>query len=177
MNVVIDRPEARSLPSRHRFALARLIAFVRLRSERPAADRPEHLVLPIDRDQSAVEVYTIAVWVFLTTASYFAASLPLPLLLAILAAIPLTFLALHVPVVGGGLALRLLLGDKDHVSIISAGGMAMLLIWSLFVARSATWARYAAWFFLAVLAGNGVAKVILWLLNPRVQAAEDGCAL
>src|SRR6476620_7699211 len=106
MNVVVDRPEARLLPSRHRFALARLIAYVRLFRARPAANQPEHLILPIDRDQTAAEMNGIAIWVFVTTTCYFAAALPLAFWLAVIVAIPLAAIAIHLPIVVGGPILR-----------------------------------------------------------------------
>ena len=178
MNVIADRPEARLLPSRHHFAIARLVAFIRLqlRGDGRAIEMPEHLILPIDRDQSSAETYSVAVWVFVTTASYFVAILPLPWPLALLAAIPLAFVAIHIPIVGGGPLLRLLAGDKNYVSAISAITMGALLLSSLYIARTATWARIVAWFFLAVVAGNAIAAVILWMLRGRVQAAEKRCA-
>jgi hypothetical protein len=176
MNVVVDRPEARWLPSRHRFAIARLFAFARLQhGARSTAERPEHLILAIDRDQSASEAHTVAIWVFVTTASYLAALLPLPAPLAIAAAIPLASLAIHIPFIGGGLAVRLITRHENHVRIVSAGTMGLLLIWSSYVAWTTTWARFVAWFFFAVLATNGLAALILWLLRASVQAAEERC--
>ena len=89
MNVVVNRPEARWLPSRHRFALAQLIAFARLRrGEQQVANGPDHLILSANRDQSAAESYAVAVWVFVTVAAYLLAILPMPLPLAIIVAIP-----------------------------------------------------------------------------------------
>ncbi|MEA2240185.1 MAG: hypothetical protein QOC81_4909 [Thermoanaerobaculia bacterium] len=178
MNVIADRPEARLLPSRHHFAIARLVAFLRLqlRADGRSVETPEHLILPIDRDQSSAEIYAIATWVFLTTASYFACLLPLPLPLALLAAIPLAFIAIHIPIVVGGPLVRLLAGEKNHVRTISAITMGALLISSLYIARTATWARVVAWLFLTVVAGNAIAAVILWMLRGRVQAAEKRCA-
>lgn len=176
MNVVVDRPEARWLPSRHRFAIARLIALARLRrGARPTMERPEHLILAIDRDQSAAEAHGVAVWVFVTTASYFAALLPLPAPLAIVAAIPIASLAIHIPFLGGGLALRLITRDENHVRIVSVGTIGLLLIASSYVALTTTWARFVAWFFFAILAINGMGALILWLLRTRVQAAEERC--
>ncbi|MEA2336532.1 MAG: hypothetical protein QOE82_539, partial [Thermoanaerobaculia bacterium] len=99
MNVVVDRPEARWLPSRHRFALARLIAYVTLRGARGVAEKPEHLILPIDRDQTAVEMNSIAVWVLATTICYVAAVLPLAWPIALIIAIPLALIAVHFPIV------------------------------------------------------------------------------
>src|ERR1043166_10136563 len=77
VNVVFDRPDARWLPSRHRVALARLIAYAKLRGARADAKNAEHLILSIDRDQTAAEMNVVAIWVFLTTTCYIAPALPL----------------------------------------------------------------------------------------------------
>jgi hypothetical protein len=178
LNVVVGRPEARWLPSRHHFALARLIAFAQLiRGRRSASSMPEHLILSIDRGQSAAENHSAAIWIFLTTASYIAALLPMRMPLAFIAAVPLTFVILHIPIVVGGPILRLLAGDENHVNLISMTTMALLLIWSSYVARSVSWARFVAWFFFAVVAGNAISWLILWLLRRQVRAAEDRCVL
>lgn len=177
MNVIINRSAARWLPSRHRFALAQLLAFALLRrSEVQTTDDPDHLILPIDRDQSAAESYAVAIWVFLTVAAYLAATLPLRLPLSIIVAIPLASIVLHIPIVAGGLILRVLLGDKDHVKIVSLGTIGLLMVWSFYVVRSNSWARIVAMAFFAVLACNTIAAVILWLLRAAVRAEESQCA-
>lgn len=175
LHVAIDRPEARWLPSRHRFALWRLVAFVRLRWSRPPLERPEHLILSIDRDQTAVEMHCVAAWVFVTTTCYFAAFLPFALPLSIVIAIVLAAIAIHVPIVPGGGMLRLLMGDGDRIKIISVTTMGLLLIASSYIATTTTWARYAAWFFFAILITNCIAAAILWLLRNAVRAAEERC--
>jgi hypothetical protein len=177
MNVVVNRPEARWLPSRHRFALAQLVAFTRLRrSAQQSTSAPDHLILSIDRDQSAAESYAVAIWVFVTAATYFAATLPMPLPLAFIVAIPLASIVLHLPIVIGGPILRLILGDNDHIKVVSAGTMLLLIVWSFYVARGDSWARFIAWFFFAVLVCNAIAAAILWLLRGVVQAEESRCA-
>ncbi|MEA2166679.1 MAG: hypothetical protein QOK37_4806 [Thermoanaerobaculia bacterium] len=178
MNVVIDRPQARWLPSRHHFALARLLAFVQLRwSKGAGSPTPEHLILSIDRDQSAAEHYCAAMWTVLTTASYIAVLLPLRMPFAFFIAVPLAFFAIHIPVVGGGLILRLLAGDENHVTFVSVGAMGMLFLWSAYVARTALWARFVAWFFFAVVATNAVSWLLLRLLRAQVRTAEERCVL
>src|SRR4051794_21762234 len=67
-----NRPEARWLPSRHRFALFRLYALLRLVSAKPEQTEAE-LVLPIERDQSAHEQYAVALWIYVTAVAYVAA--------------------------------------------------------------------------------------------------------
>jgi hypothetical protein len=176
VNVVTDRPEARWLPSRYRFALARLIAFAKLRGARGVATNAEHLILPIDRDQTAVEMNGIAIWAFVTTVCYIAAALPLIWPAAIAVAIPIAAIALHFPIVVIGPIVRMLTGDGDHVKIISVITMALLVIASSYAAMSGSWARYVAWLFFAVVVVNGAAALVVWLLRGQIRAAEERCA-
>jgi hypothetical protein len=176
MNTVTDKPEARWLPSRHRFALSRLIAYAKLRGARAIANNTEHLILPIDRDQTAVEMNGVAVWVFFTTICYIAAALPLILPAAIVVAIPLAAIVLQFPIVVIGPIVRMLIGDGDHIKIISAITMALLVIASAYFATSSWWPRYVAWLFFAVLIANGVAAILVWLLRDGMREAEERCA-
>lgn len=176
MNVVTDHAEAHWLPSRHRFALARLIAFAKLRRARAVANNAEHLILPIDRDQTASEMNGIAIWVFVTTVCYVAAALPLSWPVAIVVAIPIAAIALHFPIVVIGPIVRTLIGDGNHVKIISVITMWLLVIASSYVAVSAGWSRYVAWLFFAALIVNGAAAIVVWLLRGQVRAAEERCA-
>jgi hypothetical protein len=175
LNVAVDRPEARWLPSRHRFAMARLIAYVRLRRAQAAVKRPEHLILSIDRDQTAAEMNCVAVWVFATVTCYFAASLPFALPLSVVLAIPLAAIAIQLPIVIGGPLLRLLTGDGNHIKIISVMTMGLLLMASSYIATTPVWARFVAWLFFAIVIVNCAAAVILWLLRDAVQDAEEQC--
>jgi hypothetical protein len=177
VNVVTNRPEARWLPSRHRFALVKLVAYAKLRGARGVANNAEHLILPIDRDQTAVEMNGIAIWVFVTTVCYIAAMLPIVWPAAIVVAIPIAAIALHFPIVVIGPIVRMLIGDGDHVKIISVITMSLLVIASSYVvAVSSSWTRYVAWFFFAVLIVNAAAAVIVRLLRGGILAAEERCA-
>jgi hypothetical protein len=176
VNVVTDRPEARLLPSRHRFALARLIAYAKLRSAREVANDTEHLILPIDRDQTAVEMNGIAIWVFATTVCYVAAALPLRWTAAMVVAIPIAAIVIHFPILVIGPIVRMLIGDGDHIKIISVITMSLLVIASSYVAASSSWARYVAWLFFAILIANVAAAVIVRILRGRIRAAEERCA-
>jgi hypothetical protein len=176
MNVVTDRPEAHWLPSRHRFALSRLIAYWKLRGARAVANNVEHLILPIDRDQTAAEMNGIAIWVFVTTVCYVAAALPLIWPVAIIVAIPIAAIVIHFPIVVIGPIVRMLIGDGDHIKIISLITMSLLVIASSYVAVSNSWPRYVAWFFFAALIANGAAAIVVWLLRGRIRAAEERCA-
>ena len=175
LNVAIDRPDARRLPSRHRFALARLIGFILLGRTQPAVESPEQMILSIDRDQTAVEMHLAAFWVFATTACYIAASLPLALPLSIVLAIPLAAITINLLIVLFGSTLRALTGDGDHIKLVSMITMGLLLMASSYVATTRSWARFVAWIFFAVLLLNCAAAVILWMLRGSVQAAEERC--
>jgi hypothetical protein len=176
VNVVTDRPEARWLPSRHRFALTRLIAYAKLRGAPNAGNTVEHLILPIDRDQTAAEMNGVAIWVFVMTVCYVAAALPLFWPAAIAVAIPIAAVIIHFPIVIIGPIVRMLIGDGNHVKIISLITMMLLLIASSYFAVSSSWARYVAWLFFAVLITNAVAASVVWLLRARIRAAEERCA-
>jgi hypothetical protein len=176
VNAVADRPEARWLPSRRRFAVARLIAYWKLRAARKSANEADHLVLPIDRDQTAAEMHAIAIWVFVTTTCYVAAMLPMFWPAAILVAIPIAAIALHFPIVVIGPIVRMLIGDGDHIKIISVITMSLLVIASSYIAATSSWARYVAWFFFAALIVNAAAAGVVWLLRGRIRAAEERCA-
>lgn len=176
MNVVTGRPEARWLPSRHRFALARLIAYAKLRGARVVTNDADHLILAIDRDQTAAEMNGIAVWISATTVCYLAAMLPLVWPAAIVVAIPIAAIVLNFPIVVIGPIVRILLGDGDHVRLISAITMSLFVIASACVAASSSWSRYVAWFFFAVLIVNAAAAAAVWFLRGEIRAAEQRCA-
>ena len=176
MNVVTDKPQARWLPSRHHFALSRLTAYAKLGGARAIANNAEHLILPIDRDQTAAEMSGVAVWVFFTTVCYIAAALPLILPVALMVAIPMAAIVLQFPIVVIGPIVRMMIGDGDHIKIISAITMALLVIASAYFAASSSWPRYVARLFFAVLIVNGVAAIVVWLLRDGIREAEERCA-
>jgi hypothetical protein len=176
VNVVRDRPEARWLPSRHHFAVARLIAYAKLRGAREGARNAEHLILSIDRDQTAAEMNGAAIWVFITTVCYIAAALPLIWPVAIVISIPIAAIVLQFPTVVIGPIVRMLIGDGDHIKIISVIAMSLLVIASSYFAVSSSWARYVAWFFFAVLLVNAAAAIVVQLLRGGIRAAEERCA-
>lgn len=176
MNVVADRPEAHWLPSRHRFAVSRLIGYWKLRGARAVANDIEHLILPIDRDQSAGEMNGAAIWLFITTVCYVASVLPLIWPAAIVVAIPIAAIAIHFPILVIGPIVRMLIGDGNHIKIISVITMTLLVAASAYFATSASWARYVAWLFFVVLIVNGAAAIVVWFLRGSIRAAEERCA-
>ena len=165
MNIVRDRPAAKWLPSRHRFALARLAAFAMLLSRHPQRSEgspPHRLILAVDRDQSAIENYAAAIWFLATTTCFIAAFVPLPV------AFPLAFVAVQLPICATGLVFN---NRRLNSAFLMLCGTAA----ALYFATTSSWVRFAAYIFLGVLALDAVAAVVLWLLRGRVRAAEQRC--
>lgn len=168
MKIVRGRADARWLPSRHRFALFRLYAVLRLRT---AAPEPcEGLVMIVDRDQTAVEHHAVSLWIALTVTCYLAATLfsrwPVPL------ALPVAFLlspvAIHVPLLS---IAALTLGNRRVNSFMLMFAFVALAI---YFARHASWARFAAWQFLIVVALNAIAAAIVFASRGAIARLERG---
>ena len=162
MNVVKDRPAAKWLPSRHRYALARLIAYVALLAARPKAPDVDHIILTIDRDQSNVEHYTIALWYLVTVTCFLGAVIP-PIL-----ALPLVLIVIQIPIYAFGLPFN----DRRAVS---AGYILCGAAAAAYFAMQPTWLRFVAYGYFGVLALNAVAFVVMGLLRGRVREAEARC--
>lgn len=168
MIAVRGRADARWLPSRYHFALFRLFAFLRLRVARP--EPREGLFLIVDRHQTAAEQHGVSIWIVLTVTCYLAATLfarwPLPLALAV--ALPLAPLAIHVPM----LSLGFLTAGNRRLNAMSL--MLTFIIAAAYFAQHQSWARFAAWQFLAVVALNAIAAVIVFLLRSPIDRLERG---
>jgi len=144
--MINDNPAARWLPSRHHFALARLIAFIMSRAGSAPKLDVDHLLLPIDRHQSAYENYVVSVWFWLTTACYLAAVLPMNPWLALLITVPAAAFVVQVP---------LYLGATPFIL------MFLYFCASVWFALVGGPIHYVAWFSLAVFASNAIA----WIMN------------
>lgn len=174
MRVVSGRSDARWLPSRFNFAIFRLFAFLRMRITKP---EPRDVALVLDRNQSAIETYTISAWTVLTVCCYVAetllASWPLPL--AFLAAIPIVNVAFEIPIILVGTTI--LRGDRDNLEKQSGMLMIVLTALSLCIALAErfahSWVRFAAWQFLAVVALNGIAAMFVFLLRGAIAEMES----
>ncbi|HEV3483783.1 MAG TPA: hypothetical protein VG106_00135 [Vicinamibacterales bacterium] len=161
MNGVRDREDARWLPSRHHFALFRLGAFLRLLLSRPQPRRG--LLLMIDRHQSALENYGVSIWVMLTITAFIAAELETPL--GVVFAPLLAILVVQIVILAVGLTLR-------NPRVTSFLLILLLAAASLHYARTASWAQFVAWQFLALVALNGVAAVVVFLLRDTIARSE-----
>jgi hypothetical protein len=166
MKVIRDRADARWLPSRHHFALFRLFAFLRMRSVKPEP-RPG-LMLVVDRDQTAAEHHGVSLWIVLTVTCYVAATLfaTWPVALALPVAFVLAAGAIEVPVVLGGLVLP---ARANSVLV-----MLVLIAAAAYFATQRTWVRFAAWQFLALVALNALAAMIVFLLREPIARLERG---
>lgn len=171
VKVVRDCPAARWFPSRHRFAVWRLVAFLWSvsghRQECLCHEGIDHLVLAIDRDQSAIEHYTVSIFVVVTISCYFAAFLP------VVVAVPVAALSIQLVVSLGGLVV----GGPGERSLRRNS----ILLWAWMTGASAYFAlatslvRYVAWFFFAVLFTNAVAWLLMFFLRDSVQKLEERC--
>jgi len=171
MRVVRDRGEARWLPSRHRYALARLIAFLRLRRAR---SEPEPgLILAIDRDQSTPENFAVGLWVWFSWSCYAAAILPGAWKLA---APIIGQVCVQAPIVAS-LILPLFGRDRyaNNHRINSVLLFVLLIVASSYFATVPTWVRFVAWLVFAVFALNALAAAVLFLLRGSVRELEARC--
>ena len=144
--MISDNPAARWLPARHYFALSRLIAWFMQRFGLAPKMTVDHLLLTVDREQSACENYTVALWFWLTTACYLAKVMPLNPALAIVIALPLAAFVVQVPLYLG--ATRMIL-------------MFLFFCASCYFAIVAGPIHYIAWLSLSVFVANAIA----WILN------------
>ncbi len=176
MRVVRDCPQAQYLPSRCRFALARLLAFAAWRFRSSAAARVDRVAHALDRDQSAVENYSVAIWFVVTLACYLVFLLPFRAPFDILAAVVIAPLSVQIaiPFLGGAFTL---MGMKNNVTIMSVTIMSVMIALSLYLATAAAPVRFVAWFFLFVVALNSVAWLMLLTLRGRIRELEKRCGI
>jgi hypothetical protein len=171
VKVVRERADARWLPSRHRFAIFRLIAWALFRRMGPT--REPGLALGIDRDQSALESYVVATWIMASATCFTFALLDRVLLSPVAAVLaPISaVIALQVFVVAPGLvkAWR----DRDNTGINSFITMLVMSVTALYLIQEDHWSRSVAWFFLVCLGVNALASIVAWLMRNRFAAMEN----
>ena len=174
MRVVRDRADARWFPSRHNFALFRLAAYLCLRRA-----RPEHHdgILIIDRHQSAAETWLVMSWVTLTFACYLATTLFVDwhIALALPVSLPLAIVLLEVPAILSALTIAPLFHSRDRATGFRVNGVVIMLLFSAasaYFARHPSWIRFVAWQFLALLALNAIAAMIVFPLRHSIARLE-----
>lgn len=170
--MIRNRADARWLPARFNFALPRLIAFAICRTRRP---RPKPgLVLAIDRNQSAVENYVVAVWFYLSSVAYLFAALRLAMprsaaaAIAIPAAAFLILLFTFLSAIGTH-AWR----EQNHIRMNAVVLMVTMVVISAFAVSTAHWTRFVGVVALTLFAANAIAAIIVWLLQSRFAALEQ----
>jgi hypothetical protein len=183
VNFVRDRADLRWLPSRHHFALARLVAYLVLRFSRP---RPQPgLALVVDRYQSQPEHYAMSIWATLTAGCYVVAVLTtwMPMWAAVTLAIVTTGLTVQLPLYAiGAIVLPLwerLTGTREqrHEKAISVAYMVLYLLASSYFVTRPGWVHYVAAFSLLLFAANAVAAVLMFLLRGAVRRLEQQCGI
>jgi hypothetical protein len=171
MSVVHGRADARRLPSRHRFALFRLAAFLASRNAQP---EPANVSLFLDRDQNAIDHYAASLWIVLTLTCYTAGTLfaGWPVAAALAISFPIAAAALQALIVFVGLVAGPAAAARRH-RMSSFVMMALLMVLAAHFARGTSWVRFAAWQFLAVIALNALAAVIVYLLRRPIARLES----
>lgn len=171
MRSIRDCAEARWLPSRFRYALFRLFAYVKLRQARPEP-RPG-LLLVVDRDQNPIESSALSLWVLLTLSAWVtyelmrlvpaaAAVVLAPLAAAVLIELPLFVICLPLARLG----VRM---DPQASSVVF---LSLLTVAAGWYALVPAWVRFVSWQFLAGLGLNGAAALVAFALRRRIAAAE-----
>jgi hypothetical protein len=174
--VVRDRADARCFPSRHNLALFRLAAYLCLRRAKPEQSDG---ILIIDRHQSAAETWLVMSWVTLTFACYLAATLFVDwhIALALPVSLPLAVVLLEVPAILSALTIAPLLQAiaRNRTNGVRVNGVVIMLLFSAasaYFARHPSWIRFVAWQFLALLALNAIAAMIVFPLRHSIAHLE-----
>ena len=169
MKIVSGRADARWLPSRFNFALFRLYAFFRMKNAKP---EPVDVALVIDRNQNPIESAVLSTWTTATLTCYAAttlfASWPLPL--ALLAGVPVAITCLEIPLFVVGIPLW---RRENNIPLNSIALMSLMTAAAIYFARSESWVRFAAWQFLGLVALNGIAAAIVFLLRGSIAKMEN----
>jgi hypothetical protein len=176
VRVVRGRADARWFPSRHNFALFRLWAYLKLRRA-----RPEHCdgTLVIDRHQSAAETWVVMSWMTLTFACYLAATLFVDwhIAVALPVSLPLAVVLLEVPAIISALTIAPVFRSvtRERTNGSRVNGVVIMLLFgaaSAYFARHPSWIRFVAWQFLALLALNAIAAMIVFPLRHSIARLE-----
>ena len=189
MKMLRDNPAARWFPSRRRFGLGKLIAFVALRrhcarpqlQSAPTGGSPPHRVLAIDRDQDAMEIYSVAILRFAVTTCFVASFLPMPAPLAILLAVLLDPLLTLIPcfIIGSLFMPRWTAWRKgETVNFQSENGafhMTLAIATSVGLVWRNGWARPVGALFLVIVMINALASIAVRILRTAIAQLEERC--
>ena len=177
MKLLHGCPEMEWMPSRHHFALFRLISWLRLSQSDIPTERD--CILSIHQDQSGPELMCVGFWTLGTTTCFVAALLPgLALPAALAVALPAAWIALQLALFVTGLVIAPMARaiarrpGNNNLGINSFSMMSMLVAASLWFSMHRTWVRFIAWQFLLAVALNALAAAVLFLFRERVARLE-----
>lgn len=179
MKVVRDRRDARWLPSRFHFALFRLLAYSRLRFAAP--EREPGVVMAIQKDQSAIEAFLVALSVLIVLTSFAASLLAVHLSPAAAWAIAIPATGAFI-LIGAVIAaavftpiLRRLTGlsSEKSIAVNSAILMLMVIAAATLMATGDSPVRYVGIGFLSLVAVNALASVAVLAMDGRFAEAEE----
>lgn len=173
--MLFDEPRAKWLPSRRRFALARLMALIAFRAAAARPKKVERVVYAIDRDHDQLENYAMSLWIAITMFAYTASALPLRPVAAAVAALVLLPMMLQIPFYTGPVLIAFAAGDNRRFA--SRFYLSVIVAASAYFARAQSSVRYVAWFFLGVCALNALAAVIMFFARGVVAQMEAECGL
>lgn len=178
MRVVRDRADARWLPSRHRLATFRLLAYLRLRTMPPSGQ--PGLVLSIDRDQNGIDHFVISALIAIVTVSYVVAALMLlvPALVAVPIALLITGFVAQIPMYILGVSLTVIgkvfgTPGENHLAVQNFVLLSLLIASACLAAVSHSWLRFIGWGVLACVVVNAIAAIFALMLRGRMAALEQ----
>lgn len=175
MKFVRGRADARWFPSRHNTALFRLIAYLRLRG---AQREQRDVIMVVDRHQSATETWLIMSWLIGTLACYLAVTIFVdwPIALAFPVSVAIAIPLLEVPAIVSALTIAPLWNaitrGTDNIRVNSFVVMTLFAIASAYFAMRDSWVRFVAWQFLALVAINAVAAIVIYPLRGAIARLE-----
>jgi hypothetical protein len=171
MRLVRGRRDARWLPSRHNFAIVRLIAFLRCRAARP---EPADVILVIDRNQNAFESFALSIVMLIALTSYLCVTLfaAWPAGAGLIAALPLALVAAEIPFLTLAVFFVAMTPEK-RLRVQSMCNMLLHLAAAGWFAAGPTWARFVAWPILGLAALNAIAAVVVVLLRGPMARLES----
>src|SRR5688500_12580739 len=113
-------------------------------------------------------------WLIVTLACYLAMTLFVgwPVAIALLISLPLSVALLEVPAIVSALTIAPF--ARDGIRVNSIVVMLLFTAASAYFATRPTWVRFIAWQFLALLALNAIAAVIVFALRDAIAQLEGG---
>jgi hypothetical protein len=186
MKAHVEAAEGRWLPSRYRYALFRLTAFLLLRKGAAARSEPPggRCVLILDRDQNPIESFALSLFVVVWSAAcvsisawYAGVSRPAAIaLFAIVVAITPIIIQLVLYLIAGARAALRKAGapfSEANYEVQSAAFFLLMLGTAIAAAISGQPAlEFLGWIWLGLLMLNGAAAILMRLVAQSVAAAE-----